>query len=159
MTSVKGNWYNLIHGATVGMFVYIASNSPKDAIITFCVATLLSCAISTKETTKEDILNLKIGMSISAIIMAIITAGQIITPDFVVKGEPIHSALFAMGFLLFLAVIYVSEKIDYDMAYRIYAEAEHIRAYKTKEYAVCGIIGFLIGVCSIIIILYLGGGV
>ena len=112
MTSIKGNWYNLIHGATVGMFGYIVSTSPKVAIIAFCVATLLSGAIFTKETTKEDILNLKIGMAISAIIMTIVTVGQLIIPDFVVKGEPIHSALFAMGFLSFLAAIVISERLE-----------------------------------------------
>lgn len=110
MNLIKGNWYNLIHGATVGMFGYIVSNSPKVALIAFGGATLLSCAIFTMETTKEDIITLKIGLVLSAIIMSIVTVGQLITPDFVVKGESTHSALFTMGFLLFLAAIHISER-------------------------------------------------
>ena len=98
MKRIKGNWYNLIHGATVGMVGYIISNSPKVALITFCAATLLSRVVFTKETTKEDRSNLKIGMVLSATIMAVVTIGQLIAPDFIVKGEPIYSALFTIGF-------------------------------------------------------------
>ena len=133
MTLIKGNWYDLINGATVGMFGYIVSNSPKVALIIFFGATLVSCALFTKETTKEDTTTLKIGLVLSTIIITIVTAGQLIIPNFIVKGEPTHSALFAMGFLLFLATIYISEKINYDMAYRIYVGAVHIQAYHLKE--------------------------
>ena len=50
----------------------------------------------------NTIVKYKIGMLMSAIIMAVVTIGQLIVPDFIVKGEPMHSALFTMGFWYFL---------------------------------------------------------
>ena len=132
MKAIEANWYNLLHGATVGMFGYIVSNSLNVALVTFCGATLLSCVIFTKELTKEDRSNLKIGIAISFIIMAGVTIGQLIIPDSAVKGEPIHSALFTIGFLLFFTAICISERINTDLMHAIYNWIGHIRAYHIK---------------------------
>ena len=129
MNTIKTNWYNLIHGATVGMFGYIVSNSLNVALITFCGATLMSCVLFTKEITKEDRSNLKIGIAISSITMAGVTIGQLIIPDFAVKGEPIHSALFTMGFLLLFAAICTSDRVNINLMHAIYDWMVHVKTY------------------------------
>ena len=152
MKRIKGNWYNLIHGATVGMVGYIISNSPKVALIAFGGATLLSCAIFTMETTKEDIITLKIGLVLSTITMAIATVGQLIIPDFIVKGEPIHSALFTIGFLLFFTAICISERINTDLMHAIYNWIGHIRAYHIKgSHWYDLLFGVIVGVAAYVI--------
>ena len=81
----------------------------------------------------NTIVKYKIGMLMSAIIMAIVTIGQLTTPNFIVKGEPMHSVLFTVGFLLFFATIHISERINADLMHTIYTRVEHIRAYHIKE--------------------------
>lgn len=152
MKAIEANWYNLLHGATVGMFGYIVSNSLNVALVTFCGATLLSCVIFTKELTKEDRSNLKIGIAISFIIMAGVTIGQLIIPDSAVKGEPIHSALFTIGFLLFFTAICISERINTDLMHAIYNWIGHIRAYHIKgSHWYDLLFGVIVGVAAYVI--------
>ena len=99
----------------------------------------------------------KTGMILSAIIMAIVAAGQLTIHDFIVKGTPIQSLCYTCGFILIFFIIQATEMKSYGLTHRIYVEIEHIRAYHIKEYAACGMIGFGIGVCSVLVILYFGG--
>ena len=85
----------------------------------------------------DTILKYKTGTMLSAMIMAGITVGQLITTDFIVKGSPILSAVYAGGFLLLFLIIKALEmnvhKMNiHEFAHWIYANIEHIAKYHTK---------------------------
>ena len=75
----------------------------------------------------------KTGIMLSAIIMAIVAAGQITIHDFIVKGTPTQSLFYMCGFILIFLIIQATEMKSYDLTHRIYVEIEHIKAYHIKE--------------------------
>ena len=86
----------------------------------------------------DTILKYKTGTMLSAIIMAGVTVGQLITTDFIVKGSPILSAVYTGGFLLLFLIVKALEmnvhKMNIHEAVQwIYVSAEHIRIFHVKS--------------------------
>ena len=70
--------------------------------------------------------------------MAGVTVGQLITTDFIVKGSPLLSAVYAGGFLLLFLIIKALEmnvhKMNiHEFVHWICVNAEHIRIFHVKS--------------------------
>ena len=85
----------------------------------------------------DTIIKYKTGTMLSAMIMAGVTVGQLITTDFIVKGSPLLSAVYAGGFLLLFLIIKALEMNVHKMninefVHWIYVNAVHIRIFHVK---------------------------
>ena len=86
----------------------------------------------------DTILKYKTGTMLSAIIMAGVTVGQLITTDFIVKGSPLLSAAYSGGFLVLFSIIKALEmnvhKMNiHEFVHWICVNAEHIRIFHVKS--------------------------
>lgn len=86
----------------------------------------------------DTIMKYKIGTVLSAIGMALVTVGQLITTDFIVKGSPILSAVYSGGFLFLFLIVKAFEmnvhKMNvHEFVHWIYVNAEHIRIFHIKS--------------------------
>lgn len=86
---------------------------------------------------KDTIIKYKIGTILSAMGMAGVTVGQLITTDFIVKGSPLLSAVYTGGFLLLFLIIWSLEmnvhKMNiHEFTHWIYVNVEHILIFHVK---------------------------